>query len=99
MGRYCFDIDGTICSKEKPENYANAQPYPKMINAINTLYDKGHLVYLFTSRHMDKERTTKEWMKRYGVKYHHIFFGKPVAEIYVDDLAISPEKFLETNRK
>ena len=95
MGRYCFDIDGTICSKEKPENYSKATPNQSMIQKINELYDKGNIIYLFTSRHMDKERTTKKWMKRYNVRYHHIFFGKPVAEIYVDDLSVKPEEFLE----
>jgi uncharacterized HAD superfamily protein len=95
MGVYCFDIDGTICSKEKPENYSNAIPHKDMIQKINELYDKGHIIYFFTARHMERERLTKEWLHRYHVKYHHIFFGKPVAEIYVDDLAIKPEEFLQ----
>ena len=95
MGRYCFDIDGTICSKEKPENYSKAIPNKLMIQKINELFDEGHIIYLYTSRHMDKERTTKEWMKKFNVKYHHIFFGKPVAQIYIDDLAVKPEEFLE----
>jgi uncharacterized HAD superfamily protein len=95
MKRYCFDIDGTICSIEKPENYDKAEPNMKMIETINKLYDEGNLIYMYTARHMDKERTTKEWMQRYGVKYHHIFFGKPVAEIYIDDLTIRPDEFLK----
>ena len=95
MSVYCFDIDGTICSKEAPENYSKATPHKLMIQKINKLYDEGHTIYLFTSRHMQKEPLTKEWMQRYKVKYHHIFFGKPVAELYVDDLAMKPEEFLE----
>ena len=95
MERYCFDIDGTICSQEEPDNYSKATPNKLIIKKINELYDKGNIIYLFTSRHMDKERITKEWMGKYNVKYHHIFFGKPVAKIYVDDRSITPNEFLK----
>ena len=91
---YCFDIDGTICSIEKSENYSKAIPHKEIIQKINELYDQGHTIYFYTGRHMQKERLTKEWMSKYKIKYHHIFFGKPVAEIYIDDLAITPEEFL-----
>jgi CMP-N,N'-diacetyllegionaminic acid synthase len=92
---YCFDIDGTICSIEKPENYSNAAPNDAIIKKINQLFNDGNTVYLFTGRHMNKERVTKEWMERHNVKYHHVFFGKPVADIYIDDLAVKPEEFLQ----
>lgn len=90
-----LDIDGTICSIEKPENYHNAKPKKDIIDKINQYYKEGHIIYFETSRHVLKENITKEWMKRYGVKYNHIFFGKPVAHIYVDDRGASPEDFVK----
>ena len=95
MTVYCFDIDGTICSQEKPENYDKAKPNKEIIRRINELYDQNHRIYLFTGRHMQKEEITKKWLNRYGVKYHHLFFGKPVADVYIDDKSIPPEEFLK----
>jgi len=91
---YCFDIDGTICSQEEPENYGKATPNIKIINKINELYDKKNRIYLFTGRHMQREEITTQWLEKNGVKYHHIFFGKPVADVYIDDRAMTPEQFL-----
>ncbi len=95
MKVYCFDIDGTICSQEKPENYAKASPNKAIIKKINELYDTNNKIYLYTGRHMQKEAITKEWLEKYGVKYHHIFFNKPVADVYIDDKGISPDEFLK----
>lgn len=32
--------------------------------------------------------TTFEQLKRYEIPYHEVFFGKPYADVYVDDLAV-----------
>ncbi len=98
MSVYCFDIDGTICSKESPENYGKAKPFKQIINRINKLYVEGHTIYFFTSRHMLKEPVTKEWFARHDVRYHQIFFGKPLAQVYVDDLALNPDEFLKNEK-
>jgi len=92
---YCFDIDGTICTVETPDNYANALPFHHRIQKINQLYDEGHTIYFQTARHSMQEKLTKEWFKNYSVKYHHIFFGKPVADKYIDDRGESPELFFQ----
>jgi len=95
MKTYCFDIDGTICSQEKPENYSKAVPNKDMIKKINELYDQKNKIYLHTGRHMQNEEITKKWLKKYKVKYHHIFFNKPVGDLYIDDRGITPEDFLK----
>ena len=95
MKTYCFDLDGTICSLEKTESYAKALPNIAIIKKIKELYDKNNKIYIYTGRHMQKEEITKKWLEKYGVKYHHIFFNKPVAEIYVDDRAVTPDEFLK----
>jgi hypothetical protein len=43
---------------------------------------------------MQREEVTTTWLKHHGVQYHQIFFGKPVADIYIDDRAMTPEQFL-----
>ena len=48
MKKYCFDIDGTICSQEK--DYNNAKPYVDRIEIINGLFEDGNEITLFTAR-------------------------------------------------
>ena len=31
---------------------------------------------------------TNQWLEEHQVKYHHLYLGKPVADVYIDDLAI-----------
>jgi len=45
---------------------------------------------------MKMHSVTEGWLKKHNVKYHHIFYGKPVGDVYVDDLAVSPEVFVKT---
>ena len=46
--RYCFDIDGTICTTDC--EYKDAEPYTEVIEWINKKYDEGHHIQLYTSR-------------------------------------------------
>jgi uncharacterized HAD superfamily protein len=91
------DIDGTICSSEYPENYHKAKPIWSVIKRLNDYYAEGHIIYYLTARHMIREAVTKEWFKKHGVKYNHIFFGKPVGDLYIDDRGASIQDFLEKN--
>jgi len=36
---------------------------------------------------------TEAQLKKWGVKYHALFFGKPRAALYVDDRGVSDEEF------
>ena len=46
--RYCFDIDGTICTTDC--QYKDAKPYQEVIDWINKKYDEGHHIQFFSSR-------------------------------------------------
>jgi capsule biosynthesis phosphatase len=98
--RFCIDIDGVVCTiKTKEETYADVMPIEGAIENINKLYEEGHYIILYTARHMKTCEgnvgkiinrvggITIEWLKRYGVKYHELYFGKPWAHIYIDDNA------------
>ena len=90
MKKYCFDIDGTICSQEK--DYNNAKPYVDRIEIINGLFEDGNEITLFTARgtvtKIDWEKVTINQLKKWNVKYHRLLFGKPDADFYVDDKAV-----------
>ena len=89
---FCFDIDGTICTNTDGA-YENAKPIADRINKLNALYDQGHEIVLFTARGsttgIDWSEKTTEQMHSWGVKYHKLMFGKPFADIFIDDKAIN----------
>ena len=89
---YCFDIDGTLCTNTDGE-YERAAPYPDVIAHVNVLYDAGHRIILHTARGsttgIDWLELTEKQLRAWGVKYHELFFGKPTADVYVDDKAVN----------
>ena len=100
-----FDIDDTICNN-KNRDYENAIPMEEVINKINYLYDNGAKITLYTSRGMvscngDLEKIIaknstilKNWLAKHNVKYHELIFGKPIADLYVDDKALNVNDFI-----
>ena len=90
--RYCFDIDGTICSTNC--EYEDAKPYKEVVNKIN-------IIILFTSRGtgsgIDWTDFTKKQVDSWGVKYHELLLGKPRYDIFVDDRAINNEEWYKQN--
>ena len=96
--KYCFDIDGTICTNTNGD-YGKAQPLTNRIKIINNLFDEGHQIIMFTARgsttNFDWTDLTRQQLKGWGVNYHKLIFGKPEADIFVDDKAISDKLFFE----
>lgn len=93
---YCFDIDGTLCSQE--EDYSDAVPNWFMIERLNRLKRSGHEIIIWTAR---GSGTGKNWsaltefqLDRWGVLYDSLHFGKPAADVYVDDRAVNPSVWI-----
>ncbi len=96
--KYCFDIDGVICSTTKG-NYENSKPNLKIIKIINNLYKKN-IIILHTARFMGRskdnrnkatslaKKITIKQLKEWNVKYHKLFFGKPSYDFVIDDKSI-----------
>ena len=88
---YCFDIDGTLCTNTDGA-YENAQPRPESIARVNALYGEGHRIILYTARGsttgINWQAVTEEQLKGWGVQYHELRFGKPHADVFVDDKAV-----------
>ena len=99
MAIYCFDIDGTICTNTYGE-YASAQPFPDFIARINTLYESGNRIKMFTARGsttgIDWRELTESQLRTWGVKHHELLLGKPEADVYIDDKAMNPQQWLES---
>lgn len=92
--RFCIDIDGTICLTPGT-NYERAVPIDKAIELIQNLKKSGHYVILFTARGTltgtDWSEVTKRQMLEWRVPYDEMHFGKPAADIYIDDKALNAE--------
>ena len=96
MRTYCFDIDGTLCNQEESD-YSLARPFRGRIESVNSLFDEGHRIVLFTARGsksgIDWREVTMTQLEKWGLRYHELILGKPHADIYIDDKSIHPDRF------
>lgn len=87
--KICCDIDGVLAAKTPGNDYGKATPMTRNISILNALYDMGHHIVLFTARGyktgIDWKDVTRGQMQEWGVRYHELLFGKPDADIYIDD--------------
>ena len=104
--RICFDLDGVICALRQPgENYSDLLPIPGARERLESLKQDGHYIILHTARHMKTcegnvgrvinrvGKITLEWLERHAIPYDEIYFGKPWADLYVDDNAFRFESW------
>jgi hypothetical protein len=101
-----FDIDGVLCDEYHPD-VNHRHPYIDRINTVNQFYDNGHTIVIYTSRGMNscnddavasdlKYRSiTEKQLAGWGLKYHSLFFGKPNADIYVDNKNLLLQDFFD----
>ncbi len=100
--RICLDIDGTLCEvRAHGDDYADVRPLPQAAERIRSLRAAGHYVILATARHMQtcnsnvgmvvarQAQTLIAWLNRHGIEYDELWFGKPHADLYVDDKAFA----------
>ncbi|PNS19649.1 Mannose-1-phosphate guanyltransferase [Sphaceloma murrayae] len=100
--RFCFDLDGTLVgSPDTPGDYSTCPPIQANIELVQALHKAGHYIIIQTARRMrthngnvgaviaDIGATTITSLLKYKIPYDEIFFGKPWAHIYVDDLAVN----------
>lgn len=103
-----FDLDDTICRTEN-RDYTNSSEISAVVSKIRelseTLPDAEIVVH--TARGMascngdvkaaeEKNRPTVEkWLSEHGIKVDEIVFGKPIADIYVDDKGMTADDFAQ----
>ena len=91
------DIDETICITPDDRDYSKAKPIKKNIKKINEMYDNGDEIIYWTARGtgsgIDWRDVTTRQFKKWGVKYHSLYFGKPIYDLFIDDKNISSDRF------
>lgn len=108
--RMVVDIDDTICKHSADSGdlrFVTATPIQEVIDKVNKLYDEGWYIILCTARGYLSRKgdqllaakelggITTEWLIRHNVKFNELHFGKPYADYYLDDKALTIDSFLE----
>jgi capsule biosynthesis phosphatase len=104
--RICIDLDGVVCQLKGPgEKYSELEPVPGAIEKLRELKQAGHYLIINTARHMKtcdgnvgkviarQGAVTLAWLARHGIEYDEIHFGKPHADVYIDDNALRFESW------
>ena len=99
--RIAVDLDGTICPIKGPgESYEELVPLPGAAERLGELRRAGHYIIIVTARHMRTcesnvgqvvkkiAKVTLDWLERHEIEYDEIYFGKPNADVYIDDRAL-----------
>lgn len=100
--RYCFDLDNTLVSFPKIKNdYTSVEPIKENIKFLKYLKKMGNYIIIYTARRMKTHNSNKgklmkdigkitfDTLEKFDIPYDEIYFGKPYADFYIDDLAIN----------
>jgi len=100
--RICFDLDNTLVSYPKINNdYTSVEPIQKNIELLKYLKRFNNTIIIYTARRMkthsgnigkinaDIGKITFDTLEKFNIPYDEIYFGKPYADFYIDDLAIN----------
>lgn len=92
---YAIDLDWTLCEWKFRWEW-EPTPIQSRIDKVNSLYKQWHIILIYTARDPDYFRLTYAWLIKYGIMHHWINMSrKPLADIYVDDKAISDKEFFK----
>lgn len=103
--RIVLDLDGTLCHSDDGL-YIDPPPRMDVIARVNEHRDRGCDVTIHTARGMITfegdsaaaelcyRDATERWLRRYGVKYDRLIFGKPPGDWYIDDKGMTPNEFV-----
>lgn len=100
--RLCFDLDNTLVTYPKiKDDYTTVEPINENISFLRYLKNFGHTIIIYTARRMkthcgnignimkDIGKITFDTLDKFNIPYDEIYFGKPHADIYIDDLGLS----------
>ena len=100
--RFVFDLDNTLVTHPQISgDYATCEPKERNIDLVRELSAAGHYIIIWTARRMrthnanvgavikDVGLVTLQTLSQFGIPYDEIHFGKPYADLYVDDLAVN----------
>jgi len=101
-----LDLDNTVCAnKQNDESYEDVKPLPGAVEQIQRWKKEGHTISIYTARHMKtcnndigeiivkQSRLILNWLDKYNIPIDKLYFGKPNADVIIDDKAIRAENW------
>ena len=99
--RLCFDLDNTLLTPPSvPGDYSTTRPIGRTVEFLRAAKRQGHTIIIHTARRMrthggnvgaaaaDIAGVTVRTLESLGIPYDELHFGKPHADVYIDDLAV-----------
>ena len=106
--RICFDLDNTLVTHPTiHKDYTSVLPIQRNIDYLKLLHRLGHTIIIYTARRFkthngnvgaivaDIGKITFDTLDKFDIPYDEIFFGKPYAQYYIDDLAVNANSSLD----
>jgi len=106
--RICFDLDNTLVTyPEVKGDYTSVRPIFKNIILLRKLKNAGNTIIIYTARRMktydgnvgkimqNVGKITLDTLEKFNIPYDELYFGKPHADFYIDDLAINAYEQLD----
>ena len=100
--RICFDFDNTLVTHPRVKgDYRTVEPIQKNIEFARYLKSFGNVIIIHTARNMKSNggnigatvakigKITFDTIEKFGIPCDEIYFGKPHADVYIDDLALN----------
>ena len=105
-----FDLDDVICWRPTgyedlgPFKYDYCKPILETIDLVNSFYDEGYKIVIYTARGMSQYNgnvaeiysnlytRTIEQLNSWGLKYHSLVMGKIHYDVLIDDKALNSNK-------
>jgi histidinol phosphatase-like enzyme len=102
-----FDLDDVLCYRPEgyehlgPEKYDHCKPYTGNIDLVNSLYEDGYKIVIYTARGMSQFKgnivdiythlynRTNQQLNSWGLKYHSLVMGKIHYDVLVDDKVLN----------
>lgn len=101
--RICFDLDNTLVTYPTiPYDYSSVKPINRMIDLARKLKTEGHTIIIHTARRMETHKhnvgavikdiglQTFHTLEKFNIPFDELLFGKPIADMYIDDRAVNP---------
>ena len=105
-----FDLDDVICYRSKdyehlgPNKYDHCEPDNHVIEMINSLYEDGNKIVIYTARGMSQFKgdvvriyselysKTIQQLNDWGLKYDQLVMGKIHYDLLIDDKCMNSKK-------
>jgi hypothetical protein len=93
------DFDNTLTTGEGARWWNNPfdeEPDEQVIELVNDLYRRGHIIHIWTARREEVRAETQMWLDRWDVMHHALVMEKHSPDAFIDDRAINANRAVET---